>query len=138
MAQNQSEPEKVSPAEYLERERKTDWRHEFDNGLVLAREASTKEHVTLNMNLVGEIGRQLKGSLCHVFSAQMRLKMLEAKVYRYPDLSVACEPQFETDVLDVLLNPVVLVEIASTSTERVDRSRKWNQYRTLPSLQDTC
>ena len=66
----------------------------------------------------------------------MRVKALQANAYRYPDLSVACEPQFENDVLDVLMNPVVLVEIASPSTETLDRSRKWNQYRTLPSLQD--
>ena len=138
MARNQSKPAKirVSPEEYLERERKVGWRSEFDDGLITPRECATKEHVTLNVNLVGEIGRQLKGSCCRAFSAQMRVKALQANAYRYPDLSVACEPQFENDVLDVLTNPVVLVEIASPSTEALDRSRKWNQYRTLPSLQD--
>lgn len=138
MAQNQSKPAevKVSPAEYLERELLEDWRHEYDDGLIFAREEATKEHVTLNTNLIGEIGRQLKGSSCRAFSAQMRVKVLQANAYRYPDLSVACDPQFENDVLDVLINPTVLVEIASPSTMMNDRKRKWNQYRTIPSLQD--
>ena len=136
MAQNQRELEKISPEEYLQRERKAQFKSEYDNGVIISRAYSTKEHVTIGVNLVGEIGLQLKGSLCRVFSAQMRIKVPVSNAYRYPDLSVACDAQFETDVLDVLLNPVVLVEIASTSTERIGRSRKWNQYRTLPSLQD--
>ena len=57
-------------------------------------------------------------------------------VYRYPDLAIACDPQFEDDVFDTLTNSVVLVEILSPSTQALDRSRKWNQYRTLPTLQD--
>ncbi len=136
MAQNQRELEKISPEEYLQRERKAQFKSEYGNGVIISRAYAAKEHVTIGVNLVGEIGLQLKGSLCRVFSAQMRIKVPVSNAYRYPDLSVACDAQFETDVLDVLLNPVVLVEIASTSTERIDRSRKWNQYRTLPSLQD--
>ena len=66
----------------------------------------------------------------------MRTRIPNTSNYRYPDLSVACDPEFEDDVLDVLTNPIVLVEIASPSTEALNRSRKWNQYRTLPSLQD--
>ena len=66
----------------------------------------------------------------------MRTRVPNTNAYRYPDLSVACDPEFETDVLDVLLNPVVLIAIASPSTQAIDRSRKWNQYRQLPSLQD--
>ena len=135
MAQNQRES-KVSAAEYLARERSATQRNEYDNGVILLRESATKEHVTLGINLIGEIGTQLKGSSCQIFSSKMRLRVPMCNAYRYPDLSVACDAQFENDVLDVLLNPVVLVEIASPSTMATDRARKWNQYRTLPSLQD--
>lgn len=153
MAQNQH-PQKaawVSPEEYLERERKAQFKSEYDDGVIIplhrgektladgtivAMAGASKEHITVNVNLAGELYAQLKGSSCRVYDSDMRTRIPGTDAYRYPDLSVACDAQFETDVLDVLINPVVLVEIASTSTERIDRSRKWNQYRTLPSLQD--
>ena len=153
MAQNQNKPKKISPAEYLERERRAQFKSEYDDGVIIplnrgekkladgtvvAMAGANKEHVTVNVNLTIELGLQLKGSPCRVYDSDMRTRVIHnnANAYRYPDLSVACDPEFEFDVLDVLLNPTVLVEIASSSTEVIDRSRKWNQYRTLPSLQD--
>ena len=151
MAQSQPSSEKVSPAEYLERERRAQFKSEYDNGVIIplnrgektladgtivAMAGATKEHITVNVNLTIELGSQLKGSSCRVYDSDMRTRIPNTSAYRYPDLSVACDPEFENDVLDVLTNPVVLVEIASPSTEAIDRSRKWNQYRTLPSLQD--
>ena len=135
MAQNQRNSY-VSAAEYLERERRAEWKHEFDDGFVVPRDRATKEHVTINVNLIGEIGAQLKGTPCRVYDSDMRTRVAHSNAYRYPDLSVACDAEFETDVLDNLLNPIVLVEIASPSTQALDRSRKWNQYRGLASLQD--
>ena len=153
MAQNQqkSKPAWVSPAEYLERERRAKFKSEYHNGVIIplhrgektladgtvvAMAGATKEHVTVNINLTGELYAQLKGSSCRVYDSDMRTRIPNTTSYRYPDLSVACDAQFETDVLDVLLNPVVLFEIASPSTMMNDRNRKWNQYRTIPSLQD--
>ena len=153
MAQNQSRPikVKVSPEEYLERERKATFKSEFvdgviiplhrgtktlANGTIVNMAGATKEHVTVNVNLSGELYAQLKGSSCHVYDSDMRTRIPNTSNYRYPDLSVACDAQFEQDVLDVLTNPVVLFEIASSSTEALDRSRKWNQYRMITSLQD--
>ena len=153
MAQNQEEHKAgwVSPAEYLERERKAQFKSEYHNGVIIplnrgqktladgtivAMAGATKEHVTVNVNLTIELGSQLKGSSCRVYDSDMRTRIPNTTSYRYPDLSVACDAEFETDVLDVLLNPVVLFEIASVSTGDLDRSIKWNQYRTMPSLQD--
>ena len=153
MAQSQNKSEKVSVAEYLERERRAKFKSEYDDGVIIplnrgektladgtvvAMAGANKEHVTVNVNLAGELYQQLKGTPCRVYDSDMRTRVIHnnANAYRYPDLSVACDPEFEKDVLDVLLNPTVLVEIASSSTEIIDRSRKWNQYRMLPSLQD--
>ncbi len=151
MAQSQRKSAKVSPAEYLERERKAKFKSELVDGVIIplhrgtktladgtivAMAGATKEHITVNVNLTGELYAQLKGSSCRVYDSDMRTRIPNTSAYRYPDLSVACDAQFENDVLDVLINPVVLVEIASPSTMAIDRSRKWNQYRTLPSLQD--
>ncbi len=153
MAQNQGKPAKVrvSPEEYLERERKAKFKSELvdgvivplhrgaktlANGTIVAMAGASKEHVTVNVNLTGELYAQLKGSSCRVYDSDMRTRVPGTNNYRYPDLSVACDARFDNDVLDVLLNPVVLVEIASPSTEQIDRSRKWNQTRAIPSLQD--
>lgn len=155
MAQNQSKTLKpakikISPEEYLERERKAKFKSDFVDGVmiplwrevkradgtVVAMAGATKEHITVNVNLTIELGSQLKGSSCRVYDSDMRTRIPSTTNYRYPDLSVACDAEFEHDELDVLLNPVVIVEIASPSTMATDRSRKWNQYRTLPSLQD--
>ena len=136
MAQSQFKPAKISASEYLARERRAEFKHEYDDGLIVPRDRATKEHVTINVNLVGEIGTQLKGTPCRVYDSDMRTRVDNSNAYRYPDLSVACDAEFETDVLDNLLNPIVLVEIASPSTQALDLSRKWNQYRGLASLQD--
>ena len=151
MARSQQETAWVSPAEYLERERRAQFKSEYDNGVIIplhrgektladgtivAMAGATKEHVTVNVNLTGELYGQLKGSSCRVYDSDMRTRIPGTSAYRYPDLLVACDAQFETDVLDVLLNPIVLVEIASPSTMMNDRNRKWNQYRTIQSLQD--
>ena len=153
MAQHQSKPGKVSPAEYLERERRAQFKSEYDDGVIIplnrgqktladgtvvAMAGASKEHVTVGVNLISELHQQLKGTPCRVYDSDMRTRVIHsnANAYRYPDLSVACDPEWEFDVFDVLLNPIVLVEIESSSTLSNDRGRKWNQYRALPSLQD--
>ena len=136
MAQSQLHNAKISPSEYLARERRAATKHEYDDGVVTAMAGATKEHVSINVNLTIELGQQLKGSPCRIFSSDMRAKVSSSNAYRYPDLAVACDPQFEDDVFDTLTNPVVLVEILSPSTQALDRSKKWNQYRLLPTLQD--
>ena len=135
MAQSQPNP-RVSPSQYLARERRAHIKHEYQDGLVTAMAGATKEHVSINVNLTIELGTQLKGSPCQVFSSDMRARVPGSNSYRYPDLAVACDPLFEDDVFDTLTNPVVLVEIASPATQALDRSTKWNQYRTLPTLRD--
>ena len=136
MAQSQLKPSVISPSEYLARERRAEFKHEYDDGVITAMAGASKEHVSINVNLTVELGQQLKGSPCRIYSSDMRAKVPNSNSYRYPDLAIACDPQFEDEVFDTLTNPVVLVEIASPSTQALDRSTKWNQYRTLPTLQD--
>ena len=69
---------------------------------------ASKEHVSINMNLGSELHQQLKGSTCRVFSSDMRARASSSSTsYRYPDLAIACDPQFEDNVFDTLTNPVV-------------------------------
>jgi Uma2 family endonuclease len=79
----------------------------------------------------------LKGSGCVVFANEMRVSIPSVKSYFYPDIGVVCEePRFEDDVFDTLLNPKVIVEVLSPSTEAYDRGEKFVHYRQLQSLQE--
>lgn len=80
---------------------------------------------------------QLKGRSCRTYGADMRVKVSPTGLYTYPDLVVVCgRPRFEDKELDTLLNPTVIVEILSKSTEAYDRGEKFAQYRTLDTLTD--
>jgi len=81
------------------------------------------------------IGQQFKKKPCRVFPSDLKLRIEATGLYSYPDLSVVCgEPQLDSDGGDVLLNPVVLVEVLSDSTEAYDRGKRFEHYRTIPSL----
>ncbi len=67
----------------------------------------------------------------------MRVKVEATGLYTYPDIAIVCdEPRFEDAVFDTLLNPRVLVEVLSDSTEKYDRGAKFGHYRQIPSLQE--
>jgi Uma2 family endonuclease len=126
----------TTPEEYLYWERKADARHEYLNGVVVAMAGASKEHSSINYDMARHIGNQLEGGPCQGFSNEMRVRVRECNRYYYPDIAVVCgEPQFEDTELDTLLNPTVIVEVLSDSTERKDRGEKSDCYRTLESLQ---
>ena len=82
------------------------------------------------------LGNQLDGGDCVVLSSDMRVKVPATTLYTYPDIVVICgKPEFEDDVFDTLLNPVVIIEVLSESTEKYDRGVKFKNYRELPSVQ---
>ena len=88
-------------------------------------------------NTVAELRSQLKGRDCRVYSNDMRVDLRERKLFAYPDVVVVCgEPKFEDTFVDTLLNPTLLVEVLSQSTERYDRIAKSSYYRTLDSLSE--
>jgi Uma2 family endonuclease len=87
------------------------------------------------INLSAAVHAALRGGPCEPFGQKMRVKVAETSLYTYPDLSIVCgESEFEDDHFDTLLNPLVLVEILSPSTEAYDRGQKFRQYRRIPSL----
>ena len=128
---------KLTPEGYLELERKESFRSEYRDGEVFAISGGSRKHGLVAANLAGELSTQLRRRPCELFVADMRVRVPQANCFFYPDLAVACgEPQFAGDELDTLLNPVLLVEVLSKSTEDYDRSRKFRNYRTLASLQE--
>ncbi len=125
----------ITPAEYLAIERKSEQRSEYLNGEIFAMTGASRNHNLISTNIVVSLGLQLRGRPCEVYASDMRVKVTAAGLYTYPDIVVICgEPRLEDEHLDTLLNPTLLVEILSESTERYDRIAKSSYYRTLDSL----
>lgn len=123
--------------DYLAFERKSDEKHEFVDGVVYAMTGASERHNLVITNVVASLHGQVRQRPCRVYPSDMRVKIVETGIYTYPDISIVCEPpRFEDDGRDTLLNPVVLIEVLSPSTENYDRGKKFQHYRTLESLQE--
>lgn len=122
--------------EYLRLERAADHRSEFVNGRIYAMSGASREHNLIVVNLSREASSLLRGSACEVYVNDMRVKVRQTGLYTYPDMVGLCEePRFEDDV-DTLVNPSVIVEVLSDSTEKHDRGTKFSHYRRLDSLRE--
>jgi Uma2 family endonuclease len=125
----------ISPDEYLKRERQAEYKSEYLNGEVFAMTGASRKHNLITTNVSSALHSQLKAKPCEVYAVDMRVKVRSNGLYTYPDVAVVCEePLFEDDNVDTLLNPTILVEVLSKSTERYDRIAKTSYYRTLDSL----
>ena len=125
-------------AEWLEGERNAldEW-HEYVGGEVFAMSGGTAEHYTLITNTSGALWSQTRGKPCQVFTQGMRLKVRAGDAGKYPDLMALCgEPEFHDGRRDMLINPSLIVEVLSTTTEGYDRGEKFALYRELTSLQE--
>ncbi len=128
---------RLTPEEYLTRERKAISKSEYVLGKIVAMAGASYQHTLITMNISGELYIQLKGEKCTVHTSDMRVKSASTSSYFYPDVVVVCgEPRFEDDTFDTLLNPIVLIEVLSPSTEEYDRIDKFSHYRQLASLRD--
>jgi Uma2 family endonuclease len=129
----------VSLAEYLEMELHSDIRHEYVNGRVYAMSpGASSVHYRISLNLIGEFYIQTRNRPCHVFTGDARVKVSPTGMYTYPDISALCgEPRFEKyKGIDTVLNPSVIIEVLSRTTEGYDRGDKFAHYRRLESLQE--
>jgi Uma2 family endonuclease len=133
-----SKPERwTSPEEYLEAERRAEAKSEYLDGQIYAMSGASLAHNRIVANLLIAIGPQLKATPCAVLPSDMRLRVPDTGLYTYADVSVICgEPRLEDAHKDILLNPTVLIEVLSESTESYDRGRKFEHYRRIDSLQD--
>jgi Uma2 family endonuclease len=96
---------------------------------------ASRRHNLISVNISAELRQQLKGRTCEAYASDMRVRIPSKRMYTYPDVVVVCEePQFEDDYLDTLLNPTVIIEVLSESTERYDRFKKFAFYRTIEPL----
>jgi Uma2 family endonuclease len=123
--------------DYLAFERASDRRHEYLNGELYLMAGAGANHNLIAVNVLASLHVQLRQRPRVIYPSDMRVKVSYTGLYTYPDVSVVCgAPQFEDDQHDTLLNPILIVEILSPSTESYDRGRKFQHYRTLASLQE--
>lgn len=122
--------------QYLEMDRKAERRSEYVDGEILAMAGASREHNLIVTNLAGELRGLLRGRPCETYSNDMRVKISPVR-YTFPDVVVACDgPGFEDRSLDILLDPTVIFEVLSPTTENDDRSWKFFHYRQLATLTD--
>jgi len=127
--------QQLTPNEYLLAERQATAKSEYCRGELFAMAGATDEHETIAGNCFGHLWQQLQGRDCRVYKADVKVHVVEAGRFAYPDIAVVCgERQFADSRKDVLLNPTVIVEVLSKSTANYDRGEKANDYRRLVSL----
>lgn len=123
--------------EYLALERKAEYKSEFVNGMIVGSAGATRQHNLIAGNVFGEVRAQLRGRTCEVYMSDIRVKVDPTGLYTYPDVVVACgDIRFEDEHVDTLLNPTLIVEVLSPSTEAYDRGEKFAHYRRLETLQE--
>ncbi len=124
-----------TPQEYLELDRKSEFKSEYIGGQIVAMTGASREHNLIVTNIVRELSQQLKGRPYELYPNDMRVRIPATGDYAYPDAVVVCgEPQFEDSNVDVLLNPTLIIEVLSDSTESYDRGKKFRNYRSIKSL----
>ncbi len=127
----------MTPGEYLAFERDSRERHMYWKGEVFVMSGATRQHVEIAGNTFYQIRKAFEGSDCKVMQSDMRVKNHRTGSYYYPDIVATCQsPKFEDSEFDTLLNPRVIIEILSKSTESFDRGEKFRDYQRLESLKE--
>ena len=125
----------LTPEQYLEIERRAEYKSEYYQGEMFAMSGATREHNLIVASIVASLYSQLRSSPCETYPSDMRVHVRDTGLYTYPDVVIACqEPRFLDGQLDTLVNPTLLVEILSPSTEAYDRGRKFDHYQSIESL----
>ncbi len=123
--------------DYLTQERSASYKSEYHEGQIYAMTGASRKHNLVSGNIYRELSLQLKKRSCEAYINDMRVKATEALSYYYPDVAVVCgAPQFEDAQVDTLLNPTLLIEVLSPSTEAYDRGKKFAHYRKIASLRE--
>ncbi|MGH7453612.1 MAG: Uma2 family endonuclease [bacterium] len=129
-------PKKLySPEEYLALERAAEYKSQYFAGEIFAMAGGSPRHNLISGNVIRELGIQLKKHPCKVYPSDQRVKIGATGLYTYPDIVVVCGKE-QYDHEDTLINPILIVEVLSESTEGYDRGKKFEHYRRIPSLRE--
>ena len=127
----------LTPEQYLAIEREADHKSEYFAGEMFAMSGASEPHNVISVNATRELSLQLRGRPCRVYANDMRVKVDVTGLYTYPDVGAVCgERRFDDTHQDTLVNPTLIVEVLSPSTELYDRGRKFDHYSRIESLTD--
>ena len=127
----------IPVAEYFARDLHTDEKLEYYAGTIVAQAGATGRHNLIVGNLIGHLYAQVRRHGCHLFPSDMRVQAIDQAIYTYPDITIVCDPPQYLDQTEItLINPTLIIEILSSSTEARDRKEKLVYYRAIPSLQE--
>jgi Uma2 family endonuclease len=127
----------LSPEEYLSLERRAEFKSEYVDGVTYVIASIDERHNLITANVITALGVQLKATDSKVYPSDMKVLLPGSRKFFYPDVSVVCgETQFADEQRDVILNPVLVVEVLSDSTEAFDRGRKFSSYQQIESLRE--
>lgn len=128
---------RLTPEQYLEIEREAEIKSEFIDGEMFAMSGGTFAHALLPSRLIGALEDSLGSSGCTIIGSDLKVRAAAKGPYFYPDAIIVCgQPELADDHKDVLLNPVVIFEVLSKSSEAFDRGQKFAHYRAIASLVD--
>jgi Uma2 family endonuclease len=128
---------RLTPEQYLELERAAQFRHEYYNGRMYAMSGGSLHHALIIVNLAASLHGPLRKKQCLVLSSDMRTRVSPDGLYTYPDLVVVCgQPKFGDNRSDTIVNPTLVIEVLSPSTEAYDRGFKAGQYRQMETLKE--
>jgi Uma2 family endonuclease len=127
----------LTPEQYLEIDRKAERKSEYYNGEMFALAGAKRAHNLIVANLVARLNQLFRSRTCEVYPSDMRVRVTATSLYTFPDVIAVCGgPHFLDDQEDTLLNPGLIVEVLSPSTEAYDRGRKFDQYKSIESLRE--
>lgn len=127
----------ISREDYLRLERQANYKSEYHKGQVFAMAGASRNHNRIVTNVSTALDLQLKSRNCNNYSSDMRVSIQNGERYLYPDIVVTCgEEKFEDNNKDILLNPIIIIEVLSPSTEAYDRGAKFLYYQTIESLRE--
>jgi Uma2 family endonuclease len=124
-------------AEYISFERSSNVRHEYLDGVIYAMAGGSPEHAAIAGNVIALLHVGLRGRPCRVHSSDLRIRVVDTGLETYPDVTVVCgHAEIDREDRNVVLNPVVVVEVMSPSTEEYDRGEKLEHYKRIASLRE--
>ncbi|QTA92153.1 Uma2 family endonuclease [Desulfonema magnum] len=133
----QPEKKMISPEEYFKMEQTSEYKSEYYQGDIFAMSGASVNHNLIVSDVITALNTALRGSDCVVFPSDIKVQADELQHYTYPDISVVCgDIEFIADHDDIIVNPVVIVEVLSESTADYDRGSKFKAYRKISSLRN--
>ena len=123
--------------EYLEMEGQPEFKSEFYGGQIFAMTGGSPKHSQICVNVIRRVAEAIDHRDCRCFESNMKLEIVQAQAFVYPDVMVVCgDIELVRSTTDAIINPVLIVEVLSPSTESFDRGKKFEYYRMVPSLRE--